>query len=91
MDELNDILNEIGKSTEPSRPRPDLAIAPRWTEADKQKSFSLQLSKYELYWLMWRIEVHLRSYEDTEWSEMKDVMMGLLKELKEIWDGPKQR
>ena len=56
----------------------------RWSPEDKLPSYSLPLSEYERSWLVTRIQVHLRSYEHYEWSEMKDVLQTVLKRLEAL-------
>lgn len=56
----------------------------RWSHEDKLPSYSLPLSEYERRWLVTRIQVHLRSYEHYEWSEMKDVLQTVLKRLETL-------
>lgn len=56
----------------------------RWLPEDKLPSYSLPLSEYERSWLVTRIQVHLRSYEHYEWSEMKDVLQTVLKRLEAL-------
>ena len=56
----------------------------RWSPEDKLPSYSLPLSEYERSWLVTRIQVHLKSYEHYEWSEMKDVLQTVLKRLEAL-------
>lgn len=56
----------------------------RWSPEDKLPSYSLPLSEYERSWLVTRIQVHLKSYEHYEWSEMKDVLQTVLKRLETL-------
>ena len=56
----------------------------RWSPEDKLPSYSLPLSEYERRWLVTRMQVHLRSYEHYEWSEMKDVLQTVLKRLEAL-------
>lgn len=59
----------------------------RWSPEDKLPSYSLPLSEYERSWLVTRIQVHLKSYEHYEWSEMKDVLQTVLKRLEALKHG----
>ena len=64
----------------------------RWSPEDKLPSYSLPLSEYERSWLVTRIQVHLKSYEHYEWSEMKDVLQTVLKRLEALkHDGTEPR
>lgn len=38
----------------------------------------LYLTQYEIWWLEWRLKVHLRSQRSLEWIEMEDVIQCLL-------------
>jgi hypothetical protein len=58
-----------------------------FSEADKLPSYSLALSEYERYWLECRIDVHLRSYEAVEWSELKEVLQSILTKLRGLKHG----
>lgn len=58
-----------------------LSVDHSWSAADKEPSINLPLSKYEAYWLWWRLKVHLKSYEALEWCEMKEVLQCLMKRL----------
>jgi hypothetical protein len=49
-----------------------------WSPEDKQPFIQLSLSKYEAYWLWWRLKVHLKTYEHFEWCEMKEVLECLI-------------
>lgn len=94
---LDDILDEI-QAEQPRTPAsragkvlhrlyPDLdlpAVEPRWRPEDKQPSHTLILSEYERHWLACRIQVHLKSYELFEWSEMKAVLQEILKRLEAL-------
>ena len=95
--ELGDLLNEIqaerklSPTTSDQGERfPDLARPagePQWTPDDHQPKYTLQLSEYERYWLVWRLTVHLRSYRQYEWSEMKDSLTTILKRLEALEHG----
>jgi hypothetical protein len=58
-----------------------------FSEADKLPSYLLALSEYERHWLECRIEVHLRSYEAVDWSEMKEVLQTVLTKLRGLKNG----
>ena len=89
---LEDILSEL----KAERPAPSASWEPghapwgilnrdhKWSAADKEASMTLNLSRYEAYWLWCRLEVHLRSYEAVEWSEMKEVLQCVLKKIETI-------
>ena len=89
---LEDILSELKAERPAPSPSWEPGHAPwgildrdhKWSAADKEASMSLSLSKYEVYWLWCRLEVHLRSYEAMEWSEIKEVLQCLIKRLEEI-------
>jgi hypothetical protein len=87
---LKDVLKAIEVKEKPERKDTLIAVAEEhiiWTHDDKTKIIAtLPMTKYQLHWLMWRIRVHLRSYEAFEWSEMKDVLTVILKQLEEEWD-----
>lgn len=82
---LDEILDELSHESTPV-PKRQLQEEPlpEFTDADKQISLSLPLSRYELHWLHWRLVVHLRSYEALEWSEMKEVLQCLVKRTSSI-------
>jgi hypothetical protein len=89
MDGLDDILSELRqehysplKQAEPGYGPWGLMEGHKvWSVEDKQPSLSLALSKYEAYWLWWRLKVHLRTYENFEWSEMKEVLECLIQRI----------
>ena len=88
--DLKEIFKSIGVKEKAERKDTLLAVAEeniQWTYEDKTKIAGvLPLTKYQLHWLMWRIRVHLRSYEQIEWSEMKDVLTDILKLLEGEWE-----
>jgi hypothetical protein len=99
--DLNDLLGEIQaeRQSAPAEPNPrsvsrytfpDLRPAetqePRWTAEDHLPRHQLTLSEYQRYWLYWRLVVHLRSYEQYEWSEMKEALQTIIKQLEELKD-----
>ena len=89
MSDLSDLLDEI-KAERPARSEPNEAFddpicgKALWSPQDKLPSISMELSKYEAHWLYWRLQVHLRSYEAMEWSEMKEVLECLTKRISSI-------
>jgi hypothetical protein len=89
MFDLRSILKDLNVKEKPERKAVLLSVADediKWSYDDKTLNIAtLQMTKYELYWLMWRIRVHLRSYEATDWSEMKDILTVILKRLEEEW------
>lgn len=86
--DLGDIIDELRAE------RPSLDISGgmadplekpiKWTAEDKVQNLTLILSKYEAHWLMWRLKVHLRSYEALEWSEMKEVLECLVMRIQSL-------
>lgn len=89
MFDLKDILKNIGAKEKTERKAALVSIAEeeiRWTVSDKTDVLcTINLTKYQLYWLMWRIRVHLKSYENFEWSEMKDVLQSVLTMVEGEW------
>ena len=89
MFDLKSLLKEVGAKEKTERKEALTGIAEeaiKWSTEDKTKVIcSLNLTKYQLYWLMWRIKVHLKSYEHFEWSEMKDVLQSVLVMLEGEW------
>ena len=92
---LDDILGDIQAEQPRATPRVasnrretfcygDELRTARWSPEDKLPSYSLPLSEYERRWLVTRMQVHLRSYEHYEWSEMKDVLQTVLKRLEAL-------
>ena len=89
---LEDILSELKAERPASSVTLEPGCAPwgilstdhKWSAADKEPSIDLNLSRYEAYWLWWRLNVHLKTYEAMEWSEMKEVLQCLMKRLEEI-------
>ena len=92
---LDDILDDIQAEQPRATPRVasnrsetfcygDELRTARWSPEDKLPSYSLPLSEYERRWLVTRMQVHLRSYEHYEWSEMKDVLQTVLKRLEAL-------
>lgn len=88
MLDLKDLLKAVVKE-KPERKEALLAIVEedvKWSYSDKNDYVvTVLMTKYELHWLMWRIRVHLRSYNAMEWSEMKDVLTTILKRLEGEW------
>lgn len=96
--DLDDLLDEIKAEQPKPVPRTMSARAEtfsygdhlrvaRWKPEDKLPSHVLELSEYERTWLITRIQVHLKSYEHYEWSEMKDVLQSVLKRLEVLAHG----
>lgn len=89
MFDLKSILKDIKVEEKAERKRALIGIVEEnivWSGADKlEPIIHLSLTKYQLYWLMWRVRVHLKSYEHFEWSEMKDVLEVILAKLEEEW------
>lgn len=99
--DLNDLMGEIQaeRASAPVSPRqssrytwPDLrpVTEPQWKPEDKELRHQLALSNYDLYWLYWRLVVHLRSYEQYEWSEMKDALNSIVQRLEVLKNGSTQ-
>lgn len=89
MFNLRDVLKAVEAKEKPERKDALLAIAEedvKWSYGDKNDYvITVLMTKYELHWLMWRVRVHLRSYDAMEWSEMKDVLTTILKRLEGEW------
>lgn len=86
MENLKVLLNSLRTEVQIAEGRLYKTPEPQWTEDDKTKVWhDLALTRYEHYWLMWRLRVHLRSYEQVEWSEMKDVLTKILTRLEKEW------
>ena len=99
--DLNDLMSEIQaeRASAPVSPRqssrytgPDLrpAAEPQWKPEDKELRHKLELSNYDLHWLYWRLVVHLRSYEQYEWSEMKEALNSIVQRLEVLKNGNTQ-
>lgn len=86
---LEDILSELKAERPASSVTLEPGCAPwgilsddhKWSAADKEPSIELNLSRYEAYWLWWRLSVHLKTYEALEWSEMKGVIQCLIQKI----------
>lgn len=89
MFDLKSLLKEVGAKEKTERRGALIAIAEediKWLPQDKTEIMChIGLTKYQLYWLMWRVRVHLKSYEHFEWSEMKDVLQIVLTMLETEW------
>ena len=87
---LKDILKAVAPKEKVERKQTLIAVAEEqinWNLQDKSEiMYHLPLTKYQLYWLKWRIIVHLRCYNQFEWSEMKDVLEIILKQLEGEWE-----
>ena len=87
---LEDIIDEL-KAESPAHPlQEEPGYGPwgimeghdKWSAEDKAPGYiNLPLSKYEAYWLWWRLRVHLKSYYMVEWSEMKEVLECLIQRI----------
>lgn len=101
--DLNDLMGEIQaeRANAPAQPSarqssrytwPDLkpVAEPLWKEEDHLPRHQLTLSEYERHWLYWRLVVHLRSYEQYEWSEMKEALQGIITKLEVLKNGNAQ-
>jgi hypothetical protein len=90
MFDLKLILKDLQVKEKPERKATLLSVAQediKWNYEDKTVNIAtLSMTKYQLYWLMWRVRVHLRSYDAMEWSEMKDVLTIILKQLEGEWE-----
>ena len=88
--DFKEILKAIGAKEKPERKDALCRIAEEainWSLEDKTETIChIGLTKYQLHWLMWRIKVHLRSYEPMEWSEMKQVLEQILVMLEKEWE-----
>ena len=94
LDDLMNIMDSLQAA--PAEPKathvryPALALPeqlPQWLPADYVVDKQLVLSRYQLYWLKWRMIVHLRSYEAMEWSEMKEVLEQVIKLIEGVENG----
>ena len=99
LGDLGDILAEL-KASEPVPgkdstylancrlyPALDIPTGTAFSGADRIPTMQLSLSEYERFWLECRISVHLRSYEALEWSELKEVLEGVLVKLRGLKHG----